>query len=139
MNKANSDMHPNRFVRFCTVGAANTAVDFTVFFLLHKLGVAYLLAQVISYSAGILNSYILNRKWTFSISETANLREAIKFIIINGFSLSISAALIYFLYDLNQINILFSKFIATGGGVLVNYFGCSLWVFSQKKVIKKFG
>lgn len=136
MSIIDSELNSQRFFRFCMVGIANTAVDFSVFFLLHSLGVAYFIAQIISYSAGILNSYIFNRKWTFTLSGTIQLREFFRFITINGLSLMISTGTLYFLYDLNHINILVSKFAATGGGVLVNYFGCCLWVFSQKKVLK---
>lgn len=55
-----------RFVRFCITGGLNTLVDFIVFFLAHRsLKWPLIPSQVISYSAGILNSYCINRRWTF--------------------------------------------------------------------------
>ena len=55
-----------RFVRFCITGGLNTLVDFIVFFLLTgSLKWPVIPSQVISYSAGILNSYCINRRWTF--------------------------------------------------------------------------
>ena len=54
-----------RFVRFCITGGLNTLVDFIVFFLLTgSLNWPVISSQVISYSAGILNSYCINRRWT---------------------------------------------------------------------------
>lgn len=44
--------------RFCTVGVGNTLIDFGVFFLLAACHVPYLPAQICSYSAGIINSYV---------------------------------------------------------------------------------
>lgn len=52
--------------RFAIVGVGNTLVDLAVFTLLAQfLEVNVYLAQVLGYSAGTLNSYILNRSWTF--------------------------------------------------------------------------
>jgi len=48
------------FMRFCLVGAVNTGVDFTVFTVLSNIGVLLLVAQCISYTCGVLNSFLLN-------------------------------------------------------------------------------
>lgn len=49
-----------QFIKFSAVGVTNTLVDFIVFWLLTHAGMNYMLSQVFSYSAGILNSYIWN-------------------------------------------------------------------------------
>ena len=54
-----------QFLKFSVVGVTNTVVGFVVFYLLTRRGVNYIIAQVISYTAGILNSYIWNSFWTF--------------------------------------------------------------------------
>lgn len=79
MNKKNIPT----LVRFGTVGAGNTLVDFVVFFLLTSLHVPYLAAQLFSYSAGVANSYIWNRTWTFQVKEKAHGAEIVRFIMIN--------------------------------------------------------
>lgn len=65
MNKNNI----TTLVRFGTVGAGNTLVDFVVFFLLTSLHIPYLSAQLFSYSAGVANIYIWNRTWTCQVKE----------------------------------------------------------------------
>lgn len=60
------------FLKFSLVGVANTLVDFTVYTVLYLLGVPYRIAQVFSYAAGTLNSYILNKKWTFARASGAS-------------------------------------------------------------------
>lgn len=54
-----------QFLKFNAVGLLNTLIDFVIFTLLNSLGMVYALAQVISYSAGTANSFILNKKVTF--------------------------------------------------------------------------
>ncbi len=122
-----------RFLRFCTVGVGNTAIDFTAFFLLTLGGIPYLLAQALAYAAGIVNSYFLNRRWTFRVVRKANALEAGRFIIVNGLSLLVSLGLLAVLHDENQLSLWLSKFIATGGGLVVNYIGSRLWVFSENR------
>lgn len=62
-------------IRFCTVGVGNTLIDFCVFFLLTAVYVPYLIAQVCSYTAGIANSYIWNRIWTFEVKKKPTNRK----------------------------------------------------------------
>jgi putative flippase GtrA len=119
------------FLRFCAVGLGNTAVDFAAFYLLALVGVPYLLAQALSYSAGVINSFVFNRKWTFRVTHKVNAWEALKFISVNVFSLLISSGLLFVLHDLNHLNLWLAKFAATGGGMVVNFMGSRLWVFNK--------
>ena len=55
-----------RFLRFAAIGVVNTAIDFAVFAALTLiLGTAPLLANLISYSCGVVTSFIGNRRITF--------------------------------------------------------------------------
>jgi Predicted membrane protein len=122
-----------QFLRFCTVGCANTAIDFTAFFLLNLVGVPHLLAQVLAYSAGVANSFVLNRKWTFSLAGRTNAGEVLKFVIVNSISLLVSASLLYFMYDIHNMNLWLAKAAATIGGIIINYAGSRIWVFSGNR------
>lgn len=125
-----------QFMRFCTVGVGNTAVDFAAFFILNLGGAPYLLAQIISYSIGVLNSYIFNRRWTFRVTGKTNIPEVTKFIAVNGLSLLITSGLIYILHDSYHVNLWTSKIAATAGGITVNYIGNRLWVFTENRSLK---
>jgi putative flippase GtrA len=122
-----------QFLRFCTVGIGNTAVDVTAFYLLTLGGVPYLLAQVLSYSVGIVNSFFLNRKWTFRVTHKTNVLEIAKFIFVNGLSLLVSSGLLFILYDVYHLNLWLSKFVTIGGGSVVNFMGSRLWVFTENQ------
>lgn len=125
-----------QFLRFCIVGGMNTTVDFAAFFLLHFIGVPYTIAQVLSYSCGTANSFFFNRKWTFGLTHGVNMSEVVKFLVVNGASLLCSFGLLFLLYDTYQYNLWISKLVATGFGVVVNYIGSRLWVFTQKEQIR---
>lgn len=55
-----------RALKFGAVGVANTALDVALFsFLTLATGISAVAANVMSYSAGIGLSFVLNRAWTF--------------------------------------------------------------------------
>lgn len=54
---------------FAVIGALNTAVDVTIYTLLIWLTAPLLLAVIISTTAGMICSYVLNRRFTFKTSR----------------------------------------------------------------------
>ena len=53
--------------RFATVGLASTLVDILLFSVFQgAFGVPTLAANTLSYSAGMINSFMLHRRWTFA-------------------------------------------------------------------------
>jgi putative flippase GtrA len=55
-----------RIVRFCVVGAANSAITLAAFVGLVALGVPAPAASALAFGAGAANSYVVNRRWTFA-------------------------------------------------------------------------
>ncbi|NUJ16945.1 GtrA family protein [Bacillus glycinifermentans] len=120
-------------LRFGTVGIGNTLIDCGVFFLLTALNVPYLIAQVCSYTAGILNSYIWNRTWTFRVKEKVRGQEIIRFLIINLAASGITFLLLYGLQKAG-LSLVSSKVTATVGGTVINFIGNRLWVFQKPEI-----
>lgn len=121
------------FIKFALVGVVNTLIDFVVYALLTTIGVNYILAQWISYSAGILNSYVMNRKWTFERKEKSSKREVISFVIVNLITLSLTSFLLTVLYNKWGVALLLSKLLITIVSVGINFIGTKLFVFTTKK------
>ncbi|MED4787000.1 GtrA family protein [Bacillus atrophaeus] len=107
--------------RFCTVGVGNTLIDFGVFFLLTACHVPYLPAQICSYSAGIINSYVWNRNWTFRVKRKADGKEIVRFLIF----------LLLYLFQKGGCSLLVSKLAATIGGMMMNFIGNRIWLFGD--------
>jgi len=73
---------------FCLVGVSNTAIDFLVYFFLTRylgfIGDLLFVAKIVSYFVATLNSYLLNRSWTFAKSGSVTWKEFGKFYALMG-------------------------------------------------------
>ncbi|MCM3127127.1 GtrA family protein [Paenibacillus sp. MER 78] len=122
-------------LKFLMVGVLNTSIDLAIFFVLSIAGLPILLAQCLSYSCGLVNSYLINRKWTFQRAEKQSMQELLKFIGLNILTLGVVSLLLLELQSLGNQSLTISKVIATTAGILINYLGSRYWVFrvSQAK------
>lgn len=126
-------------IRFIIVGCINTGVDFLTFTILYSfLGGAKLACQVGGYSMGIVNSFILNKLWTFkeSKSKVNATTQFIKFVFVNIISLTISLIGLNLLNGEENINIYISKVIVTGFLQIFNYVLYKGIIFQDKKVLE---
>jgi putative flippase GtrA len=121
------------FIKFAIVGVVNTSIDFIVYALLTWFSLNYIIAQCISYSAGVLNSYMLNRKWTFARTGKGSKREFFTFIGVNLITLVITSFLLTVFYQWLGISLLISKLLVTGISVGINYIGTKTFVFTKIK------
>jgi putative flippase GtrA len=85
-----------QWLRFAVVGAANTLLSWCVYAVLEHVGVHYLLASGLAFVLGALNSYVLNRRWTFR-SHGRRAPEAVRFGVIQCVGLGIDVTLLYVL------------------------------------------
>lgn len=135
---------PWEVVRFAIVGVANTAIDLCVLngllilFPTHDAGLLVVYNSV-SYSIGALNSFILNKYWTFHHNQTATKGELLRFALINLFSifcnnsiLWIAASTVHPPMDSAIVWANFSKVFAITGTATVSFLGMRLWVFTSK-------
>src|SRR5690606_6816046 len=87
-----------QFLAFSIVGVINTVVHFAVFMLFLRLfQVPLLIASTIGYCAGIVNSYCINRLWTFKVRSRATVQEFLCFTTVNLLSLGANLVLLSYL------------------------------------------
>ena len=149
-----------QLIKFALVGVMNTLVDFLVFTVLQLIfdvpDEAVLLIglfTLISYVCGLLNSFMLNTRWTFKKEYKRSAREKWLFIAVNLVSWLVSFALTYvftnyvfagsgiaetvtqlisFLNaDVNVVSIL-AKLVSAPFVIIVNFIGSKLFVFTNK-------
>lgn len=66
----NDSVERNRFLKFATVGAMGTVLDFAVFNILSvSLRWQPVIASVFSFSAAVVNNFLWNRHWTYPESR----------------------------------------------------------------------
>ncbi|MEG0542387.1 MAG: GtrA family protein [Angelakisella sp.] len=116
--------------KFAFVGVINTLLDIGLFALLAQvLGINVYLSQLVSYSAGTLNSYLLNRSWTFKTKERFWSPALIRFLLLNVAMLLLSTAIIWLFYDVMGIHKLIAKGFSTAFTLVLSFIINRLWVF----------
>ena len=124
------------FILYCLVGGINTLLDFCVFTLFNyftELDVH--VCQALGYTAGVICSFILNRNVTFRKSgrdSDSRLRQAIRFLVVNGVTLTASMLIIDGLVALG-LNEYIAKIPTQLAVVIINYLGYKIFVFAEKK------
>jgi putative flippase GtrA len=120
-----------KLAKFALVGGLNTGVDFAVFCLLvYGAGMLSIGAQIVSYAAGLLNSYLWNRRWTFGVKKQLKLGEVLRFIGVNLLSFAVATALLLALEP--WIGSAPAKALSIVISMAVNYVGYRVWVFRME-------
>ncbi|MFD1985999.1 GtrA family protein [Mesorhizobium newzealandense] len=83
----------NKIVRFAIVGLANTAIDLASFFLLLKLQMPPLPANIAAWFIAVTFSFVANGFWSFERNQAIRLRDAfLRFASLGGLiSLGVSS------------------------------------------------
>jgi putative flippase GtrA len=109
----------------------NTGVDFAVFCaLVYSFGLGSAWAQAIAYMAGVANSYLLNRYWTFKVKGKRSGAELTRFIAINALSFAAATAVLLGL-EHGGAELAIAKIVSVVFSLAVNYIGYRLWVFHE--------
>ena len=126
-------------IRFAIVGGTNTAIDFSILFLLVLLGVDKITGNYISTSIALIFSFFANKKFTFKSVGKSSRQDIIKFIIITLFGLWVIQPIIINMVEisanpahLDKFVILFiGKCLATVVTLIWNYLLYSKFVFKK--------
>ncbi len=134
-----------QLMRFVVVGLINTGIDFLILnvemFLTRITSGPGMIAQnAISFGVATINSYYLNKKWTFSDNERK--KEGIKFtqfltvsiigIIINTIIVYLFTTSVQPMFGLNpQLWANVGKIIATAISLIWNFLGYKFIVFKK--------
>lgn len=119
-----------RAVRFGLVGVVNTAIDFSLFYLLHYIfSIGYLIANLIAFLTASVNSYLLNRRWTFKSTAVDVHREFFQYTMVLAIGFAINEGTLYYLVSrLGWVPIV-AKVGATVLSLSWNFTANRLWTF----------
>jgi len=111
------------FVRFCIVGVINTSITLSVIFvLMNLLNVDYKISNVIGYILGFINSFILNKFWTFK-SQKNIFKESFLFILVFVISYLVNFIILIVLVENLYVN---KNFALLGGMICYTFVNYSL-------------
>ncbi|KMJ59091.1 sugar translocase [Bacillus sp. LL01] len=122
-----------RFLKFGTVGVFNTLITFFSFTVFYYIGINYLLAHVMGYGLGVLNSYYWNKRWVFK-DERKKTAIFYKFVAVNLVTLGIHTGLLFLLVNNAGLQPVGANLMATAASLFINYFLNSRWTFHQQQV-----
>ena len=128
-----------RFSRFLAVGAVGTVLDFSLLTLLKLAGLPTLLANSLSFTAGLVNNFTWNRLWTFGDSIQPNWRKQLaQFTMVSLVGLVLNNLIVLGLENVfgamlgqPEWSYLPAKVVATGVVVFWNYFANRMWTFRK--------
>ncbi|MFN8533214.1 MAG: GtrA family protein [Dehalococcoidia bacterium] len=129
---------PTRLARFVTVGALGTVLDVGLFTVLRGLvGIPAVPANVLSYSAGIVNNYLLHRSWTFGDAPRKLVplqfaqfgTVAISALALNTGLVALLVGPLGGLAGSETVGDLLAKVVATVSGVAWSFAAQSAWTF----------
>lgn len=130
--------------RFGLVGVLNTVIDFGVLNLLVLFfsvsgGGALLLCNAVSFTTASLNSYLMNRKWTFCAEGKASSGQYLFFLVFALGGLVVNSLVLYLLvrfvpvaesvHPLLRVNA--AKACATAAGMTWNFLTFRFIVFHR--------
>lgn len=131
----------NQKIKFATIGAFNTALDFAILFSLKTLGINIVAANITSTGVTFILSFILNKKITFNSTNKTkkeNIKEFLLFTVITLFGLWVIQTLVIYIITsilssilISNINLFIAKIIATIFSLVWNF------ILYKKVVFKK--
>jgi putative flippase GtrA len=124
------------------VGVVGTAVDFGLLVALRELlGFPTLPANCLSYAAGVVNSFVLNRLWTYPDSrQKVPLVQLAQFaavsmggLILNSGIVAGMELLLRSVDGLQEHGYLIAKVVATAVTLIWNFLANRVWTFNDVK------
>jgi putative flippase GtrA len=120
---------PLRFIKYGLVGVLNTLIGYGSFLLfIYLLEIHYTTAVILSYLLGTINSFLLNRYWTFR-SNGAVIRQFSRFVTITVLSVVLNILLLLVLIDLLNIEAAIAQAMSIAIIAVVGYLGHRAWSF----------
>ena len=127
------------FAKFIMVGLINTAIDLCLYILLTRFvpmfSEAPVTAKFVSFMAGTVSSFVLNRQWTFAIETRLTWAEIARFYTAVSAALIVNVGLMYFFVNVIHLYDLVALIGSTAGSFLTNYLLAKAWVFRKEEEI----
>ena len=118
-----------QFIKFGIVGISNTLLTFAVYTLLLKVfGVWYIAASAIGFAAGTVNSFLLNRRWTFR-GHVGDALTPVRWTVVQCTGLGLNLGLLYLFVHDAGLDKLVAQAFATAVVTVSTFFANRAWTF----------
>ena len=121
-----------RFLRFCTVGATVTAIDFgLVWFLSSRI--PPLVAVSIAYLTAVCCHFLLNKMWVFRCRRSDLVRQLLQYLAVVVASWFITITIVHFCLSSFTTNVLIAKLFAVPPATFVAFLLMQFFVFRRSR------
>lgn len=121
-----------QFIKYGLVGISNTLITLAVIFIFMKLlNVSYIISNAIGFLFGFINSFILNRIWTFKSKKSIG-RESLFYIMIFSISYILQLMLLVILKEKLQMEPEYAQIIAILFYSILNFSGNKYITFKSE-------
>lgn len=121
-----------QFVRYGVVGITNTLVFLAAYAICVHLGVWYIAASAIGYTAGSINGYILNRRWTFRAGHLSHTTSAGRYTVVQIVAALANLGLLYVFVDGLGANRIVGQVIVIVIVQLLSFLAHRAWSFAHR-------
>jgi len=123
-----------KIIKFGVVGLSGFIIDFGVLlFLVEVLKINLYLANAVSFGLAVVNTFLLNKFWTFRSKRTDYTQEFVQFLIVSLIGLTLSLVGLRLLVQLGLWYVL-AKIITVAGVAIWNFSINNFWTFHCQPV-----
>src|SRR5205807_4024388 len=124
-----------QFVKFGIVGVSNTLLTFAVYTVLLKaFGVWYLAASAIGFGVGTVNSFLLNRRWTFR-GHVGDALTPVRWTVVQCCGLGINEGLLFLFAHNARLDKLLAQVLATAVVTVSTFAANRAWTFRSAQPV----
>jgi len=117
--------------KYSIVGIFNTAIGLTViYFFFNVLSFNYIVANIIGYACGLVNSFVWNKNWTFKSSQHYS-KEIVPFLIVFGISYAANLLAVIISVEFIKIHPNIAQILGIAAYSSTNFLINRYWTFSQ--------
>lgn len=135
-----------QIIKFVITGGLNTLIDFMILnILMWTFGIysgsLIFLFNIISFSCAVINSYVLNKYWTFREKSKKDIpMQVVKFMVVSIIGALINSSIVFLavtmvspLFGLSEkIWVNLTKILATGVTLGWNFIGYKFWALKSQ-------
>jgi putative flippase GtrA len=118
--------------RFLLVGAVSNGLLFSLYWFLCKLGMVPITASTVVYFLGVVQTYLVNRRWTFGVN-TDGLAWA-RYALVYGCGYALTLLLVSYLPNALHVTHLSAQAFSMVVVALISFLGTRYWVFSSRSM-----
>lgn len=125
-------------IKYGFFGVLTTAFNFALFYAMIKIGINYIVSNVVSYFFAVMFSYILNNRYVFENSKSQKgLKKFVKFLVVRLFVVCVDTGLLYLLVYILELDVFYSKIFLSITIIMTTYVVNKLFVFGAVSDRKK--